>query len=706
MPGPRRSRSPARLARRYGAGLLAPPYLLVLFLLHARYPGGAPFRYAVAAGVLAFPSVLAAYLLARKRDDRVPEKADPLIWGGVAAMALHAGFPAVAGSRTVPAAIGFSLGYSLPPRYSIPCALCAAAWLAAVPGPFTAEIVPVGAMSILSIAAGIAARAAPKRGVPTERIAKEALERSRSSVLPWEESPDGGRPAAEVTTEEGALLLRGLELREDIQRALEGVLPLTGAAHAAYLSRSGSPGMARHDGFLVSRGRDLPRDFSVPETYVPVREATVFRRPFFEEGADAERYSPWGSVEGVAPRGIAAVPVFREDAVEGVLLAIREDEGPWKDPVLPLLGLVAYFIGRDIERTRALHREERYLLRENWYHKMVRKMAQMGTSDDGAGNGEPRSRRERVYAEAVGQVRRQASAGRVLLVGTSDGGRKGWITWEETDSSAGGSDEPQMLGDSYVGWVIRHGSQRIFSGAQGPPRNQGVLPPAWEKPGERSYLVLPVAGVGGFRGAVVCAHEEAGRFGKSHAEIVRDVTEVMQMGLSHVEHLETLAKSASTDGLTGLSNRKTFLEKFSAELERLDGRHPCAIVMMDIDHFKRVNDTYGHPFGDEVLRRVSGVVAKAVRKGDAAGRYGGEEFVLYLHMTDPVRAQEAAERFRRMIRQTKFQHEGREMTVTASLGVACAPIHGKGAEELLKRADEALYLSKQRGRDRVTVYPG
>jgi diguanylate cyclase (GGDEF)-like protein len=158
--------------------------------------------------------------------------------------------------------------------------------------------------------------------------------------------------------------------------------------------------------------------------------------------------------------------------------------------------------------------------------------------------------------------------------------------------------------------------------------------------------------------------------------------------------------------LTGLSNRKSFLTRLAEDLARLDGRHPCAVVMVDIDHFKRVNDTYGHPFGDEVLRRVAGILGKAVRKGDAAGRYGGEEFALYLHMTDPEHAREVAERFRRMIRQTRFLRDGREVTVTASFGVACSPVHGVEAEELLKRADEALYLSKNRGRDRVTLYPG
>jgi len=187
---------------------------------------------------------------------------------------------------------------------------------------------------------------------------------------------------------------------------------------------------------------------------------------------------------------------------------------------------------------------------------------------------------------------------------------------------------------------------------------------------------------------------------------VRDIAEVLLLGISHVEHLEALTRRATTDGLTGLTNRKAFLARLEEDIARLDGRHPGAVVMLDIDHFKRINDTYGHPFGDEVLRRVAGILEKAVRKGDAAGRYGGEEFVLYLHMADPGRAREGAERFRRMIRQARFHQGGREVVVTASLGVACSPAHGSGAEELLKRADEALYLSKQRGRDRVTVYPG
>jgi diguanylate cyclase (GGDEF)-like protein len=696
--------------RRGRPGLLAaPPYLLALFLLRAGGHEGWPFLLASAVGVLAFGYALADFVAARRGGDRVPP-ADPLlIWGGVVAMELHAAFPAVAGTRTVPAALCFALGYRLPPAASVPAALGAAWWLAGMAQRthgVIGEYASIGALAILAGAAGFIVRRNELRRAPDMIRARETIARSRSLVLPWEEPRTGGGHSAEGATEETVLLRRELELKDGIQRALEGLLPMAGAACVAYLSQSPAPGSSRHDGILVSRGPGSPREFSVPDTYVPVREATVFRRPFLESGPEAQRYAPWDMGADARVTGIAAVPVFRGEAVEGVLLAVREEEGAWGDSVPALIELVAHFIGRDIERIRTVHHGERYLLREDWYHRMVRKMAQVG----GAGTGEPEEslplRRQRVYAEAVGHVRRQVGANRAMLIGTGDAGKTGWIAWEETGSGGGGTDRAQALGESYVGWVIRTGSQRIFSDAGGPSRSQGVLPSAWMKGEERSFLLFPVAGVGEFRGAVVCTHGEAKRFHRHHAEIVRDITEVMQLGLSHVERLEALTMRAATDGLTGLTNRKTFLEQLSGELARLDGRHPCAVVMMDIDHFKRINDTHGHPFGDEVLRRVAGVLGKAVRKGDAVGRYGGEEFVLYLHMADPDKAREGAERFRRMIRQTKFLKDGREVAVTASFGISCAPQHGATAGELLKRADEALYLSKQRGRDRVTVHPG
>ncbi len=706
MPDPSPRQNPTRITRRDWPGILAPPYLLFLLFFQSR-AGRVPFLFLAGLGFLAFACALGSYLLARRDSDILPRRGFLMVWGGVAAMELHAFVPSVGRSRAVPAALFFGIGYALPAICSVPLILGTGAWLVAITRPagwFAEEVYSVAAMAMLAGGAGIAVRRGIRRKPREGDGMRDAIRRSRSMILPWEEPNPGGKRSSGDATQDSILLRRDQELKEGVLRALESLPPLINAAHVGYLASPGTPGKAAHEGFLVSRGEKNPREFSVPDTYVPVRETAVFVRPFFEDGPEAGRYAPWGKVSGTLPTGIAAVPVFREGVVEGAILAIREEEGPWREPVLPLLELTAYFVGREIERVRTLHREERYLLREDWYHQMVRNMAQVGTDDNRDADGPLPTRRERVYAEAVAQVRRQVGADRVLLVGSSDDGQKGWITWEETEEGTRRSDRAELLGGSYVGWVIRTGTQRIFTGTQGPPRSQGVLPPAWERSGETSHLVLPVSGSGGFRGAVVCVSGGERRFLRQHAEVVRDITEVMQMGLSHAGHLETLARKASTDGLTGLLNRRAFLEKLSEELTRLDGRHPCAVVMLDVDHFKRINDSYGHPFGDEVLRKIAGVLGKAVRRGDAAGRYGGEEFVLYLHMADPSYAGEAAERFRRMIRQIRFLHQGHEVVVTASLGAACAPLHGNTAEELIKRADEALYLSKQGGRDRVTVW--
>jgi diguanylate cyclase (GGDEF)-like protein len=667
------------------------------------------FPAAAAAGFLLFLSVLAWNLLKRKAESRIPDREAILVWAGVAALEIHVIVPVVAQSRTVPAAVFFLLGLLLPPYLAVPATIACAAWIPSMfrpHGNVAAEAWATFLMAAVAGTAGILVRRMAGRLPGTRDPAREAIAQGRSMVLPREETTEETQKPEAKAAEEAALLRREVELRDGVRRSLETVLPLTGASHAAYLLPSQAPGSAHLEGVFVGSGGREAGEFIVPGSYLPVREATVFRRPFLAEGPDAARYGPPLPGYGIRPTGVAAVPVLREGEPEGVLLAFREEEGRWNEPVVPLLELVAFFVGREVDRVRALHRGERHLLREDWYHRMVRRMAQVRTAGAEEGDEDLRTRRERVYAEAAAQVRIQVGASRVLLVASDDGGRKGLLLREETGTGGRGEETPVPLGDSYVGWVIRTGSQRLFSGSQGPPRNQNVLPEGWRAQDERSFIVFPTGVPGGFRGAVVCTHTEERRFHRGHADLVRDVAEVMQLGISHVEHLETLTRRATTDGLTGLSNRKTFMTRLAEELARLDGRHPCAVVMLDIDHFKRVNDSYGHPFGDEVLRRVAGILGKAVRKGDAAGRYGGEEFALYLHMTDPGHAREVAERFRRMIRQARFLHDGREVTVTASLGVACSPAHGVVAEELLKRADEALYLSKNRGRDRVTLYPG
>ena len=159
-----------------------------------------------------------------------------------------------------------------------------------------------------------------------------------------------------------------------------------------------------------------------------------------------------------------------------------------------------------------------------------------------------------------------------------------------------------------------------------------------------------------------------------------------------------------TDPLTGLANRRRLMTRLEEEVVR-GRRHktPLAVIMIDIDHFKQVNDTHGHAMGDEVLRNIGAMLKAGVRSTDLAARFGGEELTIVLPHTDLASAIQVAENLRQKFADLEHQLDGVTLRKTASLGVAARDGQGDqpDAESLLKRADEALYRAKQGGRDRV-----
>ena len=169
-----------------------------------------------------------------------------------------------------------------------------------------------------------------------------------------------------------------------------------------------------------------------------------------------------------------------------------------------------------------------------------------------------------------------------------------------------------------------------------------------------------------------------------------------------------LERLSVTDGLTGLYNHRYFLERFHEEFLRAQRYHdPMSLVMLDLDHFKRVNDDYGHPFGDRVLRGAAEVLSTSLREPDICSRYGGEEFAVILPKTQLPGAFVVAERILARLRARTYRWDGsggeaREVKVTASAGVAAFPAAGIDTPEaLVARADEALYRAKRDGRDTV-----
>ncbi len=156
------------------------------------------------------------------------------------------------------------------------------------------------------------------------------------------------------------------------------------------------------------------------------------------------------------------------------------------------------------------------------------------------------------------------------------------------------------------------------------------------------------------------------------------------------------------DGLTKLYNRRALESYFNQELNRvIRYQQNLSVLMLDIDHFKRINDLYGHNAGDEVLKKIAEHLQEQIRDVDIAARYGGEEFVILMPETDKDTAYMVATRLKESIAQINYSRP--EFKVTVSIGIASAPKDGTTAQELLKQADQAMYLAKRNGKNRVEM---
>ncbi|MBU2552742.1 MAG: diguanylate cyclase [Proteobacteria bacterium] len=173
------------------------------------------------------------------------------------------------------------------------------------------------------------------------------------------------------------------------------------------------------------------------------------------------------------------------------------------------------------------------------------------------------------------------------------------------------------------------------------------------------------------------------------------------------QHIARIQTMATTDQLTGVFNRRHLMEQGKTMLEVCQrASQPCSALMIDIDHFKKVNDNYGHPVGDRVLRHVSGLLADGLRGSDLLGRYGGEEFVVVATNADKHQAGVFADRIINRIRSTPFREDGIELNCTVSIGAAEFRPDHDGAdifESMLSEADQALYKAKNNGRNQVVV---
>jgi diguanylate cyclase (GGDEF)-like protein len=189
-------------------------------------------------------------------------------------------------------------------------------------------------------------------------------------------------------------------------------------------------------------------------------------------------------------------------------------------------------------------------------------------------------------------------------------------------------------------------------------------------------------------------------------ELFEALGPLLAIQLRHSYDLARFRDRVERDGLTGLADRAALEDRLELEHRRFhDSRRPVALLILDLDHFKQINDTHGHPAGDEILRGVADLLRANTREPDLAARYGGEEMVVVLPGAMLRQAADVAERIRAAVESTSFEHDGTRVQVTASIGVSSCPESTDDPRTLVPTADAALYAAKHAGRNRVVTAP-
>lgn len=252
-------------------------------------------------------------------------------------------------------------------------------------------------------------------------------------------------------------------------------------------------------------------------------------------------------------------------------------------------------------------------------------------------------------------------------------------------------------------WALRRSQAHALAGSAASQLACAHLDPGTPAPGVTS-LCLPLNAQGASIGLLhVSAPTAEMDHGASVEELLGQLAEQLGLAIANLQLRETLRTQSLRDPLTGLFNRRYLEESLSRELQRCERRSlPLSVLMLDVDHFKRFNDTHGHAAGDALLAQVGRQIQSGVRTEDIACRYGGEEFTVVLPELDAASACTRAEQIRRAVEIATVQHLGQQLgPVTLSIGIATFPGDGLTPETLMQLADATLYRAKAAGRNRV-----
>ena len=401
----------------------------------------------------------------------------------------------------------------------------------------------------------------------------------------------------------------------------------------------------------------------------------------------------------VEPQPIGAfmgVPVIEEGHLRGVLCVDRLDARPFEEADLRVVEETAAYIVRTVENERLFASIEKSKYELSRFFDASRRLNGVLTPED-------------VYEVALACARDIAPYDFAAVTVWDEHEERNVIaalSWAddyacEAQGWKGLSFAPNS---GLVSMVLKNRHYLPYGGTLRDGQTV-VFTPAERLEGLKSMLVLPLIVHDVPIGTFVVAHREPLRFTNERREMLEVVSNQVAVTLQNARLYEQMEQMATTDGLTGLANHRTFQKKLDETIARArrSGKTFC-VVLTDIDKFKSVNDTYGHPLGDEVLRQTAKCFRANLRETDVPCRYGGEEFVLILEDTELDGAQMICDRLRTEFKKLVYHSDQGPFSCTISMGIASWPHDAGEKQDLIDLADQALYHSKESGRDRVTPY--
>ncbi len=527
---------------------------------------------------------------------------------------------------------------------------------------------------------------ATRRNRKAERI-KADYDRLRTNAEALagmgEQAKDDDAPPVGAASRQSRWAGISLKLDRKIDDILHLVVTTLGADHAALFERN-------PDGEHLTLRALVPATTETPETvHLPLSAPLIGSVVAREEPIILGRLKA-GSIsylpKGARIRSLAMAPVSPFGPLMGLLAAdaARDDAFAGRmDALTGFAGQIADVYLTDHQVSRA---EE-----EDGYNEVLRML-----SNTLAGQ----LREQDIVTTLLDETAAQMGHKRSAYLAVDDGGTAVLKAARGIDGALPGSTHP--LKSSLLGTLVGEPKPYIFNNLD-LERNQTVV--LWGLPLRcRSLMVIPLVTDDRLSGIFLAADDQPGYFYRAHRDLMGILANQVAAQLANATLHERVERMAMTDGLTGLYNHRHFHECLEHELARTRRTgEQLSLIILDIDHFKKVNDTHGHPFGDVVLKGVAAHMKSLAREVDVVARYGGEEMAILLVNTGRDGTESFACRLMEGLRKKRYPKGDIEVKVTASLGGATFPLDASSGADLVHAADQALYHSKQTGRDRFTA---